>query len=253
MLFLSTLLALGGAPTATALADFSPPFTVQAADTAPPALSPEAATLPYNDPHEAINRKLFGLNQWLVFQVVEPLADWLEKNLPKPFKQAGQNIYANVIEPEFVVTNWMVGDGQAAWASLQRFLINSTVGLVGVWDPASRLGIQRTEVEFTEALCIAGLDPGNYVVLPVVGPVSSTSAMLVTGFFAVEWYLLAILSPTIATIDLVIDLSASAASLRYARDLPDGALQDPYIYQRTGYRAYLEPRCGSYLKDNKAD
>ncbi|CAK0780547.1 phospholipid-binding lipoprotein MlaA [Gammaproteobacteria bacterium] len=239
ILLLTALFTLGGVPIENASADVSP---------APLKTSPESALLPYTDPYESANRKLYGFNQWLVFAVVEPLADWLDKKLSKPVKQAGQNIYANLVEPEFIVTNWMVGDSQAAWASAQRFLINSTVGVAGLWDPASRMGIYRTEVEFTEALCTAGMDPGNYVVLPAVGPVSSTSAMLVTGFFAVEWYLLAILSPTIATIDLVIDLSASAASLRYARDLPDGALQDPYIYQRTGYRAYLEPRCGQYLR-----
>lgn len=252
VLFLTALLTLSSTLPTNTLADPSPPLPQTASTAAhptPPVTSPEATSLPYRDPHEWANRKLFGFNQWLVFAMVDPLADWLEKTLSPGIKQAGQNVYANLVEPEFIVTNWMMGDSQAAWASVQRFLINSTVGVVGLWDPASRLGIQRTEAEFTEALCVAGLNPGNYVVLPVVGPVSSTSAMLVTGFFAVEWYLLAILSPTIATIDLIIDLSASAASLRYARDLPDEALQDPYVLQRTGYRAYLEPHCGPYLRD----
>jgi len=82
----------------------------------------------------------------------------------------------------------------------------------------------------------------------VVGPASSHSALLLTGFFAVEWYLLAYISPVVATADLVIDLSASAASLRFARDLPEGEAVDAYAIQREQYQDYLQTGyCAPYL------
>ena len=200
------------------------------------------------DPNESINRSMFGANVWLVNYVINPTADFLGRVLPDLAKTASHNLYENLVEPEFIVTNVFIGNYPAALVSTKRFLLNTTVGVVGLWDPAQKLGYQRTETEFTESLCVAGLDPGNFVVLPVVGPASSHSAMLLTGFFAVEWYLLAHLSPTLATVDLVVDISASAASLRYARDVPSSDTRDPYWTQRANYQNYLWPRCAPYLE-----
>jgi len=200
------------------------------------------------DPNEVLNRRIFGFNTWLVREVVDPAARWLDDTLPEAVKQVGHNMYQNIIEPEFIVTNSFVGDYDAAKSSLKRFLINSTLGVGGIWDPAGKMGYQRTEVEFTESLCVAGLDPGSFIVLPAIGPASAQSSLLLTSFFAVEWYLLSQISPMIATADLVIDLSASAASLRYARNIPGSVSQDPYLIQRAEYNNYLWPRCAEYLE-----
>ncbi|CAK0754185.1 phospholipid-binding lipoprotein MlaA [Gammaproteobacteria bacterium] len=200
------------------------------------------------DPNESINRKMFNFNAWLVQNVVDPTANWLDRTLPEMLKQAAHNVYDNLVEPEFILTNSLVGNYDASKVSAKRFLLNSTIGLVGLWDPAERMGYQRTETEFSESLCVAGLDPGNFIVLPVIGPASSHSSMLLTGFFAVEWYILSHISPIIATADLVIDISASAASLRYAREVPNSTSKDPYLIQRADYQNYLWPHCSSYLE-----
>lgn len=208
----------------------------------------EASRMPQPDPNESVNRGMFEFNTWLVRDWVDPIAGWLDQGLPELVKQGARNIYANLTEPEFILTNSLVGEYDAAWVSTQRFLINSTLGVAGLFDAADWLGYRRTETEFTDSLCAAGLDPGQFVVLPVVGPASSHSALLLTGFFAVEWYLLAYISPVVATADLVIDLSASAASLRFARDLPEGEAVDAYAIQREQYQDYLQTGyCAPYL------
>lgn len=191
---------------------------------------------------EAFNRQVFAFNRAAVVYVIDPVAGVLDTWLPDPVKTAGGNVYDNLVEPEFIVTNLMADDHRQAGISAQRFLINSTVGIAGVFDPASRLGLERREIEFAEGLCAAGVLPGSYVVLPLIGPTNVTSAGLLSGFFAAEWWLLSLVSPALATADLVVDLSASAASLRYARDIPD-AVGDPYAHQRTEYRAYLRDGC----------
>lgn len=208
-----------------------------------PKPAPPVAKKVDGDPHEAINRKVFAFNAYVVQNMVEPTAWALDVGLPELVKQAGRNVYSNLIEPEFFVTNLMVGDNGAAGVSAARFGINSTVGILGIWDPARHMGLERKEVEFTEGLCATGVKPGDFIVLPLIGPTSANSAGLLAGFFAVEWFLLAQISPVIATADLVIDLSASAASLRYARDVPDGESKDPYAIQRADYKAYLDHGC----------
>lgn len=207
------------------------------------ALRDAGSTVDQDSSLESFNRHVFGFNRFAVTHVVEPMASTLDAWLPDAVKTAGHNVYSNLIEPEFIVTNLMVDDGRQAMISTQRFLINSTVGLGGIFDPASGLGLERREVEMAEGLCSVGVAPGPYVVLPLVGPTNVTSAGLVAGFFAVEWYLLSWISPAVATADLVIDLSASAASLRYARDLPEDRTTDPYLVQRAAYRDYLHKGC----------
>lgn len=206
---------------------------------------------PFNrDPHEAINRQIFDFNVWLVHEVVDPVANWLGATLPTPMQQAGHNVYNNLVEPEFIVTNVFAGNSEGAKTSGKRFLINTTLGIAGLWDAASWLGYERNEVEFIESLCAANLNPGEYLVLPAVGPANTYAAASVAGFFAVEWYLLAYVSSTLATADLIVDISASAASLRYTRDVPDSSTADPYQIQREAFFRYRDTHCGKPEPDS---
>jgi phospholipid-binding lipoprotein MlaA len=170
---------------------------------------------------EGFNRRIFAFNSFVAREVITPTGEVLDANLPGAVKQAGRNFYSNIVELEFFVTNMMVSDFKAA----------------------SEIGLVRKEVEFTEGLCAAGMRPGEFIVLPLVGPTSANTAMLLGGFFAVEWWALSLLSPTLATIDLVTDLVVAAASLRYVGDVPDGESKDPYATQRAEYRRYLAKGC----------
>jgi phospholipid-binding lipoprotein MlaA len=192
---------------------------------------------------EGFNRRIFAFNSFVAREVIEPTGEALDANLPGAVKQAGRNFYSNIIELEFLVTNMMVSDFNAAGISAARFTVNTTVGVLGAWDPASEMGLARKEVEFTEGLCAVGMRPGEFVVLPLVGPTSANTALLLGGFFAIEWWALSLLSPTLATIDLVTDLIVAAASLRYVGDVPDGESHDPYAIQRAEYRSYIAKGC----------
>lgn len=219
-------------------------LVLSATETGGVAPQPAVADTISRDPYEQVNRQVFTFNTWLVREVVDPTANVLGAVLPESVQQAGHNIYNNLVEPEFIVTNLFAGNTEGAKVSGQRFLINSTLGVAGLWDAASWLGYERNEVEFIESICAADLNPGDYVVLPAIGPANAYAAASVTGFFAVEWYMLAIISSTIATADLVVDISASAASLRYTRDIPGEHSADPYEIQRAEFFRYLDTHCG---------
>ena len=168
------------------------------------------------DALEPVNRAMFTFNDYAVDYVINPLAGFAGTWIPEHLRIAGTNVYENLTEPEFVVAHWLAGNNPAATDSLGRLLINSTLGLGGIFDVASSLGIHRKEIEFGEALCSAGLPTGHYLVLPLVGPTNVATAGAVSGFIVGGWFLLSMVSPVLATADLVIDLSASAASLRQA-------------------------------------
>lgn len=197
------------------------------------------------DPWEGFNRAMFAFNGKAIDYAIEPTAAFLETWIPAGVRKVGARVYDNMTEPEFIVTNLFHGYKADAGVSAGRFLINSTVGLAGMFDPATEMGLVRRETEFGAALCAAGVPAGPYVVLPLIGPTNAMSAGLITGFFAVEWYALSLISSVLATADLVVDISASAASLRHAAEEPDKANADPYVLQRSEYLAYLDKGCSA--------
>ncbi len=205
------------------------------------AAAPSPAT---SDPLEAFNRSMFEFNNLVVDYVIDPVSGVLRAWVPVFVREAGARMYDNLTEPEFIVTNLFSGNKADAGVSASRFAINTTLGLAGLFDPASEMGFVRRETEFGESLCHLGVPTAPFVVLPFIGPANTWSAGLLTGFFAVEWYALSMISTLLATADLVVDISASAASLRHATDQPDMAARDPYILQRTEYLQYVEKGCG---------
>ncbi|MEI6984684.1 MAG: MlaA family lipoprotein [Rhodospirillaceae bacterium] len=203
------------------------------------------------DPLEFFNRTMFAFNSRVVDYVIEPLTGFSRAWVPSSVRQAGSNVYANLNEPEFIITNLFTGNNSDAMASAGRFAVNSTIGIGGLFDPATNFGLIRRETEFGESLCALGVPTSPYLVLPFVGSSNAWSAGLLTGFFAVEWYALSLISTLLASADLVVDLGASAASLRHAADQPDMAASDPYLIQRAEYLEYIEKGCGTSAHGGK--
>ena len=195
------------------------------------------------DPLEPFNRAMFTFNTYAVDHVIDPLAQFSQAWIPQPLRTAGSNVYENLTEPEFIVAHVLAGDNGAATASIGRLAVNSTLGLGGLFDVAGRFGIDRTPIEFGEALCAAGVPTGDYVVLPLVGPSNVVTAASVSVFIVGGYYVLSLLSTALATADLIVDFSASAASLRHADDMPDRQARDAYAVQRADYLSYLTTAC----------
>ena len=197
-----------------------------------------------DDPFERFNRSIHIFNRFVVDYVIDPVTGIMQTTVPDIMRIASANIYNNLTEPEFVVTNLMVGNSEGASVSIQRLIVNSTVGLGGLFNLAEDwFGLVRHQTEFSEALCSVGVEPGAYLVLPLIGPTTVNGASLATGFIVGGWYLLNLVSPLLATADLIIDFSASAASLHYVDDVGDISKADPYASQRGNFWHYLHDGC----------
>lgn len=217
------------------------------------ALFAVAASAEPSDPFEPFNRAMFTVNRSLLENVINPSIDYLAPRVPERVVTAAGNVYANFTEIEFVLNGILVGDAQAVAVSTTRFIMNSTLGIGGLFDWASQLGLERTERDFIESLCQTGLPPGPYTVFPLVGPANLYSATALTLGIAVEVYLLSFISTTLAIADLiVIDIGGTASALRYMRDLPFGTDQDPYVVQRTDHMDYVEASCGAQTTEEMA-
>lgn len=204
----------------------------------------DAAHCGRDDPLEGFNRAMYSFNEFFVFNMVEPFAAFWDKRLSNSAKEGLGNVYSNLIEIEFLLNSILTGDIPGIGTSVARFTINSTIGLGGWFDPASKLGLQNTHRNFGESLCQAGLPPGPYLVIPFVGPANLYSAPTLAAGIALEIYALSFISRTLAILDLfIIDLGGSAAALRYSVDLPHGVEGDPYEIVREEYQTYIIRGC----------
>ncbi len=196
------------------------------------------------DPLEHFNRVVFSFNNAVLSYIINPTADYLGPRLSTPVKTGLSNVYSNLTEVEFILNNILIGAPLAASISVGRFAVNSTVGIGGLFDVASTIGLERRELDFIESLCHAGVPPGPYIVLPLVGSANLYSAAALISAVALEVYGLSFISTTLATIDfIVIDLAGSASSLRYMNTVPVAHGQDPYNALRTDHHKYIQQSC----------
>lgn len=97
-----------------------------------------------SDPIEPFNRAMFVFNDFLLDYVVDPVAGVAQTWLPLGVRQAASNMYLNVSEPEFIATNLLQGNFADSFVSLERVLVNSTIGVAGIFDPANPTRPGRT-------------------------------------------------------------------------------------------------------------
>ncbi|MCW8862710.1 MAG: VacJ family lipoprotein [Rhodospirillales bacterium] len=128
------------------------------------------------DPFEGLNRMMFGFNQGARALVVDPFADFFTKVLPPPVQEVVGNAASNLTEPLTAVSSVLQGDSENAGAAVERFLVNSTVGLAGTQDRATEMGIVARPEDLGQAAGASGVGDGPYIVLPLIGPSNARDA-----------------------------------------------------------------------------
>jgi len=123
-------------------------------------------SLPIDDPHEDINRHLMTANQ----VVLRPASEFLRAALPGPVHDRLHDVNSNLKEPRILVNNVLQGRFDAAAHTSARFVLNSVFGIGGVFDIASREGLQQQSGDFGQTLFVWGVAEGPYVVRPYLGP-----------------------------------------------------------------------------------
>ncbi len=122
------------------------------------------------DCFEGVNRATFAFNQALDGIVFKPVAS-VYKKIPSPVRSGVSNSLDNLSNLVTIPNNILQGDFLLAGINTGRFLINTTVGVLGIFDVAQALGINEYEKEdYGQSLAKAGVGPGCYIVLPVLGP-----------------------------------------------------------------------------------
>ena len=129
------------------------------------------------DPIEGFNRCSWGVNEWLFRDLFYPFSFGYNFVVPKPVRTMISNGGHNLTYPVRFFNNCCEGKWHGAWVETERFGANSTVGLGGLFDPATHWKIGRSDRDFGETLGQWGSGPGFYLVLPLLGPSNGRDAI----------------------------------------------------------------------------
>ncbi len=127
------------------------------------------------DPLEPVNRAIFSFNNVADRIVLEPIAKGYKK-LPSPLQSGINNFLSNLRAPLVIVNQLLQGQGENAIQSSGRFIVNSTVGVFGLFDVAEKIGLEEKEEDFGQTLATWGVGEGFYIVLPLFGPSNTRDA-----------------------------------------------------------------------------
>jgi phospholipid-binding lipoprotein MlaA len=129
------------------------------------------------DPLEPANRPVFAGNMVLDRFIIDPVSRLYGAVTPKPVKKAVRGVFSNLNAPVVMVNEMLQLRGRRAAQTLGRFVLNSTLGFAGIFDPAAELGWNEHQADFGQTLGNIGVGPGPYLVLPLLGPSTARDAV----------------------------------------------------------------------------
>jgi len=121
------------------------------------------------DPLEELNRPIYEFNQTLDQNLFEPIAISYRDNTPESIKKGVSNFFSNLGDVT-TLANQILQFKADSFITLSRLFINTTIGLAGIFDPASELGLTKKDEDFGQTLGVWGVPEGPYFVIPILGP-----------------------------------------------------------------------------------
>jgi phospholipid-binding lipoprotein MlaA len=188
------------------------------------------------DPFEPMNRALFEFNNQLDRFFLRPVAVGYDYVMPGFAKRGVGNVFANLYDVNAALNAVLQGRFKGALQDSGRFLVNSTIGVVGLFDVATPMGIPVYRTDFGQTLAIWGLDSGPYVMVPLFGPRTMRSGVgtMFDTVMSVPAYIdnVALRNTLWGT-----ELISARASLLSSDELLSG---DQYIFVRDAYLQYRD-------------
>jgi len=122
------------------------------------------------DPLENSNRSIYTFNENLDEAILEPAADGYDYITPNFLQKGFNNFFDNINYPVTIINQVLQGNIEESLQDTLRFTINSSIGILGLFDPASRMGLTEHDEDFGQTLAVWGVKEGPYLMLPFFGP-----------------------------------------------------------------------------------
>ena len=130
-----------------------------------------------NDPAEGLNRAIFKANLAADHAVMRPVAQAYADYVPEGVQKGVHNVVQNLKEPAVAINDLLQGNAAQAWQTTQRLAVNSTVGVAGIFDVATKWGLPSHKADFGQTLAVWGVGEGPFVELPLLGPSNPRDAL----------------------------------------------------------------------------
>ena len=204
---------------------------------------PAAEQVTIADPWEPFNRAMFTFNDRLYFWVLKPVAEGYSAVLPEPARVSVGNFFSNLRAPIRFVNCVLQANLIGASTELFRFMLNSTIGLAGLFDPAGgeKIGLLRQDEDFGQTLGTYGVGQGFYIVWPFLGPSSPRDTLGMIGdYFS---YPISYLDPwevwlAVRGYQAINDTSLQIGDYEAIKE----AAIDPYLSVRNAYIQYRQKK-----------
>lgn len=207
---------------------------------AAPAATGDSVDTAY-DPLQGFNRGSYGFSMGLDRAVLRPVAHGYMAVTPSPLRRRVSAVVYNLGEPSTTVNDILQGKPKRAGRSSARFLINSTVGVLGIWDVATGMGLKAHDADFGQTFGSYGVRPGPYLYVPVIGPSNFRDGVgRVLDFFTDP---VGIVGGGYTTTFGATRLGVQTLDTRARADTAFRALDDatdPYVTARSAYGQYRE-------------
>ena len=210
-------------------------------------LPPNAPRSP-QDPYESWNRGVYKVNDAVDRAVVKPVARGYQKVVPRPVRVGIGNFFANLETPTVMINDALQGKLRDSATDLGRFLINTTVGVGGLLDPATRIGLDKNDADFGQTLGVWGLHPGPFLELPLFGPsdVRDLPGKVVDTYTNPRQYISnSTVKYGLTGLSLI---STRAGLLPYDETLKN--VYDPYVFIRDAYLQHRAFKTGQKAPDD---
>jgi phospholipid-binding lipoprotein MlaA len=125
---------------------------------------------PIEDPLEGFNRAMFQFNDTADKVLIWPASTAYRDFLPQPVRTGIHNFFDNLYMPLTIVNDFLQGKGTKGFDDMTRFVMNSTFGILGIFDVATPLGLRHEDEDFGQTFAVWGMPEGWYVVWPILGP-----------------------------------------------------------------------------------
>lgn len=189
-----------------------------------------------NDPLEGFNRPIYKFNDGLDKYLMKPLAEGYVAVTPEPVRNRVTNFFDNLTYINVIFNDILQGKFHQAIDDTARLFINSTVGLGGLFDPATTAGLKKNDEDLGQTFGVWGMGEGAYLTLPLFGPSSTRDApdlATSTALNPLTYFAFAISAPVSA-----VNLVNKRANLLDATRFRDEAALDPYAFTREAYRQH---------------
>lgn len=135
------------------------------------------STSPVYDPYESTNRKIYAFNTGLDVGLLEPAARTYRFLVADPIENGIGNVFSNIDDVTVFVNAVLQGKIKQAASDAGRFLVNSTIGIAGIFDVGSRIGVPKHNDSFGQTLGVWGIGEGPFLMLPFLGPANGRAAV----------------------------------------------------------------------------